>query len=347
MSSRPRDLVLALPSRGRLYDATLRFFERAGLAIVSTYGRQYTAELRGVEGWKVLLRRAEEIAETVGSGSADLGLTGLDFFHEDVNQQDRLVLIIERLGYGFANLVVAVPEHWIDVETVEDLKDVSISFRLSKGHPLRIATRFPNLTRRFLGSHEITDYVLVHSAGALESAPSAGVSDLIVDLTSTGTTLVENKLRALRDGAVIRSQACLFGSRRLAQCEPQLLGPLTMLLDRLEAHLRANEMVLAFVAGRKLNVAELIHYCMGASIQVSVGAQPEALKLPGAGQELQQVAWITCSASAISDVTRRLRQYGAEQVLVMQPAYAFLSEVGASRRLRQLLRHGGSDTDEA
>ena len=336
--SGPRELVLALPSKGRLYDATARFFEGAGLVIASTYGRQYTAELRGVEGWKVLFQRAEEITETVGSGTADLGLTGLDFFNEDPGHQDRLLLIIERLGYGFANLVVAIPEHWIDVETVEHLGDLAISFRLSKGRPLRIATRFPNLTRRFLEDHEISDYVLVHSAGALESSPSAGVADLIVDLTSTGTTLTENKLRALRDGTVIRSQACLFGSRQIGELEPRLMERLTTLLDRIEARLLANETVLAMVAGRKLNVAELVHYCLGASMRISVGAPPEGLKVPSI-QELQQLAWITCSVSAINEVTRRVRQYGAEQVLVMQPAYAFLSEVNASRRLRQLLRH--------
>lgn len=113
---------------------------------------------------------------------------------------------------------------------------------------------------------------------------------------------------------------------------------LTTLLDRIEARLLANETVLAMVAGRKLNVAELVHYCLGASMRISVGAPPEGLKVPSI-QELQQLAWITCSVSAINEVTRRVRQYGAEQVLVMQPAYAFLSEVNASRRLRQLLRH--------
>jgi ATP phosphoribosyltransferase len=155
---------------------------------------------------------AAEIARELGEGSVHLGVTGLDLLHETVADADAKVRLLAPLGFGRADVVVAVPEAWIDVWTMEDLDDVAAGFRARHGRRLRIATKYWNLTQRFFASHGIALYRVVGSLGATEGAPAAGAADLIVDITTTGATLAANHLKVLQDGVILRSEAHLFQS---------------------------------------------------------------------------------------------------------------------------------------
>src|SRR5215813_1570459 len=142
-----------------------------------------------------------------------LGVTGEDLVRESIPDADRRVLLIDALGFGYANVVVAVPQAWIDVRSMADLDDVATAFRLKHERKMRVATKYVNLTRAFFSTHAITDYRIVESSGATEGAPAAGTAELIVDITSTGATLAANGLKVLDDGVILRSQANRIAAR--------------------------------------------------------------------------------------------------------------------------------------
>jgi ATP phosphoribosyltransferase len=206
-------LILAVPSKGRLQSATLELFARAGLDIAPAGGaRGYRARLAAVPGVEVAYLSAPEIAREIGAGAVHAGVTGRDQVEESVADFAARVEFIAPLGYGRCDVVVAVPEPWVDVETMEDLDDVAASFRPTHGRRLTVATKYINLTRRFFAGHGIADYRIVESLGATEGAPASGAADLIVDITSTGATLRANGLKVLADGVILKSEAQLVAS---------------------------------------------------------------------------------------------------------------------------------------
>ncbi|MBB3951959.1 ATP phosphoribosyltransferase [Aureimonas jatrophae] len=229
-------LTLALPSKGRLKDQCVATLAKAGIEVRSASDpRSYRTEVRGADGLEVLLLSASEIARELRDGAIDLGITGEDLLRETIPDTDRLVRIEARLGFGHADVVVAVPHSWADVETMADLGDVAAEFRTRHGRRLRIATKYWRLTQGFFTrSHGIQSYRIVESLGATEGAPAAGSADLIVDITSTGSTLVANQLRVLDDGVILRSEACLA----TALTRPRDVAA-TAALDRLVARFRA------------------------------------------------------------------------------------------------------------
>ena len=221
-------VTLALPSKGRLKDQALDVLARAGIA-VSLPGddRKYRARIEGRDDIEVAFLSASEIAGELGQGSVDLGITGEDLVRENLAEWDRKVTIDARLGFGEADVVVAVPDAWLDVETMADLDDVAADFRQRHGRRLRIATKYWRLTQQFFSQkHGIQVYRIVESLGATEGAPAAGSADVIVDITTTGSTLRANHLKILSDGVILRSQACLVRSlkRRDAKDEAVLEG---------------------------------------------------------------------------------------------------------------------------
>jgi ATP phosphoribosyltransferase len=222
-------LIVAVPSKGRLQEQTLAFFERAGLSIRQARGaRDYFGTIDGLKGVEVQFRSASEIAREIGAGNVHLAVTGIDLLHEtlggDRDDGSRVVAedapypahIVTRLGFGRADVVVAVPQAWLDVQTMADLADVAARFRLKHYRPMRVATKYVALTRRFLTAHGVHDYLIVESPGATEGAPAAGTAELIVDITSTGQTLIENGLKIIDDGVIMRSEAALTASRSAA-----------------------------------------------------------------------------------------------------------------------------------
>lgn len=213
MSEAP--LVLAIPSKGRLQENAAAFFARAGLTFVQSRGaRDYRGTLAGVPDVEVLFLSASEIVAQLASGAAHLGITGEDLVREQIADADAAVELLTPLGFGHANVVVAVPQAWIDVRSMADLDDVAADMRHRHGHKLRVATKYVNLTRRFFGDHGIADYRIVESLGATEGAPASGSAELIVDITTTGATLAANALKIVDDGIILRSEANLVASVR-------------------------------------------------------------------------------------------------------------------------------------
>jgi ATP phosphoribosyltransferase len=214
-------LVLAVPSKGRLMDQTSEALARAGLTIRKTGSeRGYRGEVEGMADVDVAFVSSSDIATQLKNGQAHLGITGEDLIREHIIGADGRVEILARLGFGRADVVVAVPDCWIDVRRVGDLQAIAGSFRRRHGRRLRVATKYMNLTRRFLVANGVSDYRLVESLGATEGAPAAGAADLIVDITTTGATLEANALRVLDDGVILKSEACLVSSRAAVWTPP-------------------------------------------------------------------------------------------------------------------------------
>lgn len=212
-------ITLALPSKGRLKEKTLETLKKAGYQIVlPDNDRNYRAKIANNDDIDILFLSASEIARELGYGNVDLGVTGQDLIHETLAHPDLKVKVEVPLGFGFADVVVAVPDVWHDVETMADLDDVAAEFRQRHGRRLRIATKFWRLTQQFFSQkHGIQVYRIVESLGATEGAPAAGSADMIVDITSTGDTLKANRLKILHDGIILKSQACLVSALRSRQ----------------------------------------------------------------------------------------------------------------------------------
>jgi ATP phosphoribosyltransferase len=228
-------LVLAVPSKGRLQDNAAAFFARAGLDIVKGRGsRDYRGELAGIKGVEVAFLSAADIVAQLASGAAHLGVTGEDLVRETIPGADSRVALLTPLGFGGANVVVAVPRAWIDVKTMADLEDVAAAFRARRGERMRVATKYVNLTRRFFAERHVADYRIVESSGATEGAPAAGQAELIVDITTTGATLDANALKILDDGVILRSQANLVASLG-ARWDPAARENARIILSRIAA----------------------------------------------------------------------------------------------------------------
>jgi len=210
-------LTVALPSKGRMKDDAIAIFARAGLT-VSAIGndRSYRGRIEGIDGVEVAFLSASEIARELGAGAVDFGVTGEDLVREGLARADERVEITARLGFGNADVVVAVPDIWKDVDSMADLGDVAADFRTRHGRRLTIATKYWRLTQNFFSTrHGIQLYRIVESLGATEGAPASGAADIIVDITSTGSTLTANHLRVLSDGVILKSEACLVRARKV------------------------------------------------------------------------------------------------------------------------------------
>ena len=207
-------LVLAVPAKGRLQENAEAFFARSGLNLIKPRGaRDYRGAIAGLDGVEVAYLSASEITSQLAAGAVHFGVTGEDLVREMIPDADSKVVLIEGLGFGFATVVVAVPQAWIDVRTMADIDDVGTSFRHAHGRKMRVATKYINLTREYFSAHGIVDYRIVESTGATEGAPAAGTAELIVDITTTGATLAANGLKIVEDGIILRSQANLVAAR--------------------------------------------------------------------------------------------------------------------------------------
>ncbi|WMS44114.1 ATP phosphoribosyltransferase [Acuticoccus sp. MNP-M23] len=236
------DLVLAAPSKGRLQEIALDFLTRAGMKVERARGgRDYRGRIAGLPGVQVAFLSASEIARELSAGNAHLGLTGLDLLHEavdDTHERNNRFHVVTPLGFSRADVVVAVPERWIDVETMADLADVAEFHRARHGRTLRVATKFVNLTRRFFAAAGVVDYRIVESLGATEGAPASGAADLIVDITTTGATLAANQLKILSDGLILSSEAQFVASLAAPWCDDTRAMAATI-VDRIAAEMRA------------------------------------------------------------------------------------------------------------
>ncbi|WP_075995678.1 ATP phosphoribosyltransferase [Salaquimonas pukyongi] len=209
-------ITIALPSKGRLKEKALEVFAQAGFRIeLPKDSRSYRGSVKGRPEIEIAFLSASEIARELIAGKIALGVTGEDLARESVADPGTFLDFACRLGFGGADVVVAVPDAWADVTTMADLDDVAAGFRRSHHRPLRVATKYWQLTQNWFADHGIALYRIAESLGATEGAPAAGTADIIVDITSTGSTLKANHLRILRDGIILRSQANLIASKKI------------------------------------------------------------------------------------------------------------------------------------
>ena len=217
-------ITIGIPSKGRLKDKAISFIEDNGFKILqSDKERNYFASVENSPNIKIIFLHAKEIIQRLGDGTLDVGVSGLDLLNESEKILRDKIIIQNKLNFGKANLVVAVPDDWIDVQTIADLEEVSFDIRFKRNTRLRVATKYPNLTNDFLLSKGVTQYKLISSLGATETYPFIGSSEIITDITSTGKTLADNNLRVLKDGQILVSTACLFvAKKKAAKLQPFL-----------------------------------------------------------------------------------------------------------------------------
>ena len=310
MSAAP--LLLAVPSKGRLQQNAESFFGRAGLDLVKPRGaRDYRGAIAGFDGVEVAYLSAAEITQQLGQGAVHLGITGEDLVREMIPQSDRRIVMVTGLGFGFANVVVAVPQAWIDVRTMADIDDVATAFRLRNERKMRLATKYANLTRDFFAAHGVVDYRIVESTGTTEGAPAAGTAEMIVDITTTGATLAANALKVIDDGVMLRSQANLVAARAATWSAAQR-DTARLILDRIAAQQRAaaHHEVRTRFAG--LNEALLA----AAKEKFDVAA-------PFGGPTSSGMLTLHCPPDQVHGLANFLRQHGAEAVSVGPLDYVY------------------------
>ncbi len=228
-------LILGVPSKGRLMEQASDYFAGLGLAYQKTgHERGYRGAIPGLPEIEVAYLSASEIARHLQLGRIHLGVTGEDLIRENIPDADERCDFLARLGFGRADVVVAVPECWIDVSTIADLEEAAALFYREHDRRLRVATKYMNLARRFFAARGLVTYRLVESLGATEGTPAAQTAETIVDITTTGTTLRANHLKTLSDGTILRSEACLIGSR-VAPSSPTIRTVEALIRDRIAA----------------------------------------------------------------------------------------------------------------
>ena len=305
-------LIVAVPSKGRLQENANAFFARAGLEVVQGRGaRDYRGVLKGVDNVEIAFLSASDITAHLAQGSVHMGVTGEDLVRETIPDAQAKVELLTPLGFGHANVVVAVPQAWIDVRSMADLDDVATAFRLKRDRRMRVATKYVNLTRAFFAEHGIVDYHIVESAGATEGAPAAGTAELIVDITTTGTTLAANGLKVVEDGVILRSQANLVAARAAAWG----LGEretARLVLDRIAAYARA-------AAFRELRTR--FPGCNDALL--AAAREKFGVETPFGGPTSSGMLTLHCPPGEVHALATFLREHGASTVVVGELDYVF------------------------
>jgi len=298
-------LIIAVPSKGRLKEQVEGWLADCGLKLEVTGGaRGYLASLKGLPGAQVRLLSAADIADALDAGEVHLGITGEDLLRERGEDLDQRLLLLRALGFGRADLVTAVPKSWLDVETMADLEEVAHDYLARTGRRMRVATKYLTQTRGFFARHGIADYRITESGGATEGAPAAGTAEVVVDITTTGATLVANGLKVLADGVMLKSQAQLAASLRTAW-DAEALASAERLLRLIEARAGA------------LRSATLAWPARGDSAEVAV---VEALTARGASRRPNG---LLVESAAVADVSLALTAAGLGPVTASRPEFVF------------------------
>jgi ATP phosphoribosyltransferase len=311
-------LVLAVPSKGRLQEQAQEYFADAGMRLRQAAGaRGYRATMEGFPEIDVRLLSASEIASAIIAGDAHLGITGEDLLREQATELEKSIALVKPLGFGFANVVVAVPQAWIDVADMADLDDVCAAFFQRHRRRLRIATKYVSLTRAFFAAAGIWDYRIVESAGATEGAPAAGTAEAIVDITTTGATLAANGLKTLEDGTILASQAQLAASLT-ADWSKEARSVCKTLLSRLAARERARTSLVlhARLGGKSDVLLDKLTKKTGASV----------LSRPTKGNAAGEYA-ILCPRDELMAAISLLRTSGSGGIVTAQETeYVFMDD---------------------
>jgi ATP phosphoribosyltransferase len=312
-----------VPAKGRLQENTDAFFARSGLNLVKPRGaREYRGTVAGFDGVEVAYLSAGDITAQLAQGAVHLGVTGEDLVREMIPNADERVIMLDGLGFGFANVVVAVPQAWIDVRSMADLDDVATAFRQKHNRKLRVATKYINLTRHFFAEHGIADYRIVESLGATEGAPAAGTAELIVDITTTGATLSANALKIVDDGTMLRSQANLVAART-ANWGARELDIARLMLDRVAAQRRAR----AF-----REVRTRFSGCNDALLNEAMAKF--GVEAPFGGPTSSGMLTLHCPPDRVPGLSNFLREKGAQAISVVALDYVFSRDNAMFEKLK-------------
>lgn len=326
---------MVIPSDGELYDATQEFLSACGLAIERNSQRQYTAIIPSLKNSSVLFQRAADITLRVEDGSAEMGIVGLDRYMEYHKEDGDTLVLIDNLGFGSCELVIAVPDGWADVMHMSDLADMAVVFR-EKGRELRIATKYPRLVQKYLFANGVNYFSLVSAGGTLEAAPAMEYADIIADISASGATLRENRLRILRDGVVHTSQACLIGNRQLLGDSTSKLDTARIVLERMEAYLRAGEFY-SISANIQVESPEIVAKNLMTRPDIAGITGPTVAKV----YSLQDDDWynvtVVVAKELIMEAVDHLRSIGGSAITVIRPNYMFDGDCQANIRLIQSL----------
>lgn len=333
-----QEVLLALPSKGAIADPTLDFLKECGLRVEKPNPRQYVGSIPALPSVGVLFQRVKDVLYKVADGVAHLGITGLDVVHEHPN--DELVVVHEDLGFGQCSLLVAVPEAWVDVETMFDLVDVALDFREFHHRNLRVATTYTHLTRQFLHAHGIHHFTLVKAEGAIEAAPTIGYADVIVDLMQTGTTLRENHLKPLSDGVIVESQACLIGNRTALQSNPLVLDAARFMLEFIDAAANGKRFYQVAVNMCGSSAEEVAHK-VAANLNTSGLKGPTVSPIFGGAStpdELWYTVTVTIPSKNLLQSVEYLRSIGGTESIITPVRYIFYDQSPTFRKLIQQLQ---------
>ena len=314
---------ISLPSKGRLAEESHAFLESCGFSVYKPNPRQYQATIKGLPELTVLFQRPSDIVVSVRDGSVDFGISGLDLVEERKGSNGDVLILHEALNFGYCSLALAVPESWEDVTDVAGLRRAAANLP----HPLRIATKYPVLTTRFLKGHGI-DYTLVYAEGTLETAPSIGHADMISDLVSSGQTLRDNRLRQLSDGLIQPSQAALIANIHSLRNNPQALAIAHYLLETFEAHLRAEGNLAIFANMRGDSPESIAHLIFN---QTSIGGlQGPTISRVIVREQDTAAKWFAVNVivhrSELFKAVNELRAIGGSGVVVMPVTFIFEEE---------------------
>lgn len=328
------DIRLALPSKGRLANGSLNFLAAAGLAVHKPNPRQFEATIPTLPGLTVLFQRAGDIAVSVRDGSVDFGITGWDVVAERRGSDGSILTMHRRLGFGHCSLQVIVPESWAGIDSMDDLRGRAEDADGS----LRLATKFESLTRAFFQERGFNDLEIIEAEGTLEAAPAIGYADVIVDLVSTGTTLRDNRLKELADGQILRSQACLIANRNALQARAEVLDMGRILLEYLEAHLRASANVAVFANVRGESVEQVGEQILSQGVIGGLQGPTISPVITRQGERWHAVN-IIVRRDQLTEAIAELRAIGGSGVVVLPVTYIFEEEPQAYRELLAALEN--------
>ncbi len=335
-------LRLALPSDGEMYESTLNFFKECGMGVNRGNSRQYTGKISAVPGVQVLFQRVADITSKVEEGSADIGVVGLDRYSEGHVDDGDATVVYEDLAYSQCELVLAVPQAWMDVTEIADMADLSLEFR-EKGRDLRVATKYPRLTQRYFFSRGINYFTIVQSSGTLEAAPLMGFADVIVDISATGTTLRENQLKTIADGTMLHSQACLIGNRRTLAASLAKQETARRIVERMEGYLEARHYFSITANVRGESPERVAHAILERKDLAGLKGPTVAQVYTPEGDDWYAVT-VVVPQERLQDALDYLRDIGGIGITVLQARYVYHGASPVFQRLQQTLRGKGIST---
>ena len=332
INGKKRDIRIALPSKGQLADSALQLMEKSGLRVKKPNQRQYRAAIPSLPGIEVLFQRVGDIAVSVRDGIVDFGITGLDIVKEIKDPDNNILIMLDDLGFGGCRLCAIVPEK---AENVSNMGDVG-KLVGKKGGNLRVATKFPKLTRAFFKQHDLLDVDVILAEGALEIAPLIGYADMITDLVSSGLTLRDNRLKILDDGLILKSQACLIASRKNLIDSPQVMDVARRLLEFIVAYLRAENNVAVFANIRGDSPQEVADLILGKKVIRGLQGPTISQVITHQGENWFAVNLIV-KKSELAEGISELRSIGGSGVVVTPVNFIFEEEPEAYRRMLEEL----------